>query len=111
MRQEKRAVRWEGNKIYEGSSEARCSVSGRACKCGARGGCSSNSPRLDPPTTETVRWLRSARLYLDAAKVAVDSALGGEEQLVRKYPAPEIREIRRKVVTAIAMIDEIGGDL
>ena len=67
--------------------------------------------RLDPPTKTAVRWLRSARLYLDAAKVALDSATGGEELLVRKYPAPEIREVRRKVVTAIALIDEIGGEL
>jgi hypothetical protein len=91
--------------------EAICSATGRPCECLAGGGCRSLTPRLDPPSRETVRWLRSARLYLDAAKVAVDSALGGEEQLVRKYPAPEIREVRRKVVTAIAMIDEIGGEL
>ena len=94
-----------------GNSEAVCSASGRTRECLAGGGCTSLEPRLDEPTKETVRWLRSARLYLDASKVALDSALGGEELLVRKYPAPEIREVRRKVVTAIALIDEIGGEL
>jgi hypothetical protein len=64
--------------------EAICSATGLPCECLAGGGCRSLTP---------------------------DSALGGEEQLVRKYPAPEIREVRRKVVTAIAMIDEIGGEL
>ena len=90
-----------------------CSVTGKCCRCGTSGRCESrlSEPRLDPPAKEVVRWLRSARLYLDAAKVALDSATGGEELLVRKYPAPELREVRRKVVTAIAMIDEIGGEL
>jgi len=95
----------------DGSREAICSATRSPCECLAGGGCKALQPKLDQPSKETVRWLRSARLYLDAAKVACDSALGGEELLVRKYPCPEVREVRRKVVTAIAMIDEIGGDL
>ena len=88
-----------------------CSATSSPCECLAGGGCKALHPVLDAPTKKDVRWLRSARLYLDAAKVALDSALGGEELLVRKHPAPEIREVRRKVVTAIALIDEIGGEL
>ena len=88
-----------------------CSATSSPCECLAGGGCKALQPILDAPTKEAVRWLRSARLYLDAAKVALDSALGGEELLVRKYPAPEIREVRRKVVTAMSIIDEIGGEL
>jgi len=88
-----------------------CSATSSPCECLAGGGCKALQPILDPPAVEAVRWLRSALIYLDAAKFALDSALGGEELLVRKYPAPEIREVRRKVVTAIALIDEIGGEL
>ena len=88
-----------------------CSVTRDPCECLAGGGCKALQPILDPPAKEAVRWLRSALLYLDAAKFALDSALGGEELLVRKYPAPEIREVRRKVVTAMSMIEEIGGEL
>jgi len=88
-----------------------CSVTRDPCECLDGGGCKNLQPKLDPPAKETVRWLRAARLYLGAAKFSLDSALGGEELLVRKYPAPEIREVRRKVVTAMSMIEEIGGEL
>jgi hypothetical protein len=99
--------------VKSGKKSPTCSVTQRSCRCGDSGRCESRlgEPVLDAPAKEAVRWLRSARLYLDAAKVALDSAAGGEELLVRKYPAPEIREVRRKVVTAIALIDEIGGEL
>ena len=99
--------------VRTGEKPALCSVTGNCCRCGDSGRCESRlgESRLDPPAVEAVRWLRAARLYLGAAKHSLDSALGGEELLVRKYPAPEIREVRRKVVTAMSMIEEIGGEL
>jgi hypothetical protein len=31
--------------------------------------------------------------------------------MTRRHPGPEVREIRRKLETSIALIDEIGGEL
>lgn len=92
---------------------ALCSVTGRSCRCGDSGRCESrlSEPRLDEPTTEVVRELRTARIYIEAAKYRLDDIVGGEHLLQRRHPMPEVREVRRKLTTAIALIDEIGGEL
>lgn len=98
-----------GLKSEEGG--AVCSATGRPCKCDG-GRCRTLSePRLDEVPKQTVRHLRSATIMLSAALEHLDAAIGQDFLLVRKFPGPEVREVRRKVVTAIAMIDEIGGEL
>lgn len=89
-----------------------CSATGRPCKCETDTGC---SPRLgksavDPLPREMVRWLRTARLHLEATNDALDN-VHGDYEIKRAFPGPEVREVRRKVVTAIAMLDELGGEL
>jgi hypothetical protein len=88
-----------------------CSVTGRPCKCDDGRGCRRGEPVLDKPTVETLRHLRTARLYAQAAAFKIDDVLGDEHLLQRRYPQPEAREVRRKLATAISMIDEICGDL
>lgn len=95
----------------EGDPVAICSSTGLPCRCSSRNGCYAGKPQLDPPSVEAVRELKTARLYLEAAKLRIDDATGGEQMLQRQYPAPECRQVRRQVVTAISLIDEIVGDL
>jgi len=88
-----------------------CSATGRACKCNG-GRCRfGGESRLDKVSVPVVRHLRSAKIMLEAALEHIDLALGADHLLIRKYPAPEVRETRRKIVAAIAMIEEIGGEL
>lgn len=94
----------------EGDPVAICSASGLPCRCSSRSGCYAGKPKLDPVPREAVRELRTARLYLEAAKHRLDD-IQAPYELTRRHPGPEVREVRRKVVTAIALIDEIGGEL
>lgn len=61
---------------------------------------------MDKISKPDIRALKTARLYLEAAKERLDE-VQEEHLMVRKYPGPEIREIRRRLVTAQAMIDEL----
>ena len=87
-----------------------CSATSSPCECLAGGGCKALQPKLDEVPRQAVRNLKTARLYLEAAKYRLDD-VQEEFLLTRRFPGPECREIRRKIVTAIAMIDEIGGEL
>lgn len=87
-----------------------CSATDSPCECVAGGGCQALRGKLDEVPKATVRHLRSARLYLEAAKDHLDE-IQDEHLQTRRFPGPEVREVRRKVVTAQALIDEIGGDL
>jgi hypothetical protein len=59
---------------------------------------------------------KKMRTQLKYTKLLLNESLGPldlsvEDYLLkRKYPAPEVREVRRKISTAIAMIEEILGD-
>jgi hypothetical protein len=88
-----------------------CSVTGRSCKCAVSDGCRVlGKPALDKVPKESVRALRATRILLEAGLDALDECT--EDYLrVRAFPGPEVREVRRKVVTAISMIEEIGGEL
>lgn len=103
-------VKDAARKRSSGSREAICSRTGRPCECESGGGCQTVGGGLDPVSAETLRLIKTARIYLEAAKNTLDD-INPEWERVRRYPAPELREVRRKVVTGIAMIDEIGGDL
>lgn len=89
-----------------------CSVTGKCCRCGDSGRCESRLDRkdLDESTAQTLRLIKTSRIYLTATKDTLDDIQPEWEQK-RRWPSPELREVRRKVVTAIAMLDEIGGDL
>jgi len=86
-----------------------CSVTGDACVCLAGGGCKAREPHLDKASDSFIRGLRTARLYAQAAVYKLDDALGEEHLLVRRYPCPETRDIRRKLASAISMIAEVVG--
>lgn len=78
--------------------KAICSVTGRECKCSS----------VDKTTTKDVRWLKAAVIKLEAAKDDLDRVQ--EDHLrTRAYPGPEVREVRRKIVTSISMLEEIIG--
>jgi hypothetical protein len=67
-------------------------------------------PALDPVPAAVVRALRSAKLLLQGSVDHLDTV--AEDYLIRRaFPGPEVREVRRKIVTAMSMIDEIGGEL
>jgi len=103
-------VKDAARKRSSGAREALCSSTGRACKCGAGAGCTRVRSAVDPIPKDMVRWLRTARIRLVEANDNLDQVT--EDYLIRRaYPGPEVREIRRKVQTAIAMIDELGGEL
>lgn len=90
----------------DGSGKAVCSVTGCPCKCGPGDQCQAGKPKLDKVSDENIRSLKTARLYLEAVKDRLDEVQ--EEHIrARRFPGPEVREIRRKVVTAQAMIDEV----
>lgn len=55
-----------------------------------------------------VRKVKTAIIYIQAAQEALDHALELDEWS-RAWPTPEIRDIRRKLDTAIAMAEEIVG--
>lgn len=98
--------------VRSGKKYPTCSITGARCECGSGGGCDArrDRPTLDPIPKATVRALRSARLLFEGGIEHLDTI--HEEYLrVRAYPGPEVREIRRKIVTAIAMVDELGGEL
>ena len=97
-----KAVRGDGVDAGDGTRVSR--------SCGDDHGWGDGRPRLDEPSKPTVRALKSARILLDASLDHLDS-IQDEHLRRRAFPGPEVREIRRKVVTAIAMIDEIGGEL
>jgi hypothetical protein len=61
---------------------------------------------VDPLTDEDVRSLRWCRLYIDQAADVLDRNLHFDNYR-RAYPGPELREIRRKLSTARAMIEEL----
>ena len=98
--------------VRTGERRATCSVTGRSCGCGDSGRCESRLGRgnVDPIAGENVRTLKTVRVYLEACKDNLD-AIQQDALLHRKYPGPEVREIRRKCETAQAMIDELVGDL
>lgn len=63
---------------------------------------------MDSNTKKNLRWLRTAAIKLEAAKDDIDQVQ--EDHLrTRAYPGPEVREVRRKIVTAISMLQEIIG--
>lgn len=92
----------------EDPNAAICSATGKRCRCGSPSGCDTRrwSSPVDKIPAEIVRALKTARLYLDSAEYHLDHALD-IDLYQRAYPGPECREIRRKVTTAKAMIDEL----
>lgn len=93
----------------DGTQTFTCSVTNKPCGCGPRSKCL-GKPIVDPVPKATVRELRSTRLLLEAGIERLDTIQ--EDYLrVRAFPGPEVRDLRRKLVTCISMIDEIGGEL
>ena len=90
------------------NSEARCSVTGRACKCESRGGCQAHRTAVDNLPTSLVHRLRTLGVHLQVCKDDCDWAVDFDE-LHRIWPQPEIREIRRKLETAESLLKEILG--
>ena len=87
---------------------ALCSVTQRDCGCDEGNGCAERMARagVDPTAVQTLRWLRTANVYIGEACHTLDN-IQDPYELQRQYPAPEVREIRRKLETAMAMIQEI----
>ena len=88
-----------------------CSRTGARCECECGLGCSSKAdePKLDKIAVEDVRHLKTARIYIEAAKDHLDE-IQEKFLLTRRFPGPEIRDVRRKLETAQALIDELRGD-
>ena len=95
-----------------GVDGATCSVTGKRCTCGSSSGCDARrwGEAVDPLPKKMLRALRTVRLYIQASKEHLDEIIGDEYLMVREYPAPEMRHIRRKLTTAQAMIDEVVGN-
>ena len=85
-----------------------CSATSLPCECVAGGGCKAHESLLDKIPAETVRELATLRLHLGICKDDCDR-LAGFADYYRKYPQPEIRDIRLKLVTIQSMIDELIG--
>lgn len=92
-----------------GGSEARCSVTGRACKCDARGGCQAQRTSVDRLPNPLVHRLKTLALHLEVAKDDCDWCTEFDE-MQRIWPQPEIRDIRRKLETAQSLLREILGE-
>lgn len=92
-----------------GIAQGMCSISSRPCECESGNGCRPNKPKLDSVPIKDVRALQTARIYLEAAKGRLDD-VQDEYMRTRKFPGPEVREVRLKLVTAQSMIDEIIAD-
>lgn len=91
-----------------GSSEARCSVTGRSCECLAGGGCKNREPLLDRCPDEVIRWVAVAHLRIDGVREALLAAQDAAGGLRRRYPLPEAREWRRRLE---ALQEEIASVL
>lgn len=85
-----------------------CSVTGKRCRCGSDAGCvpSPYKSAVDPIAAKDIRALKWAVIHVDKACEVLDDNLHIDEYR-RAYPGPELREIRRKLSTAKAMIEEL----
>lgn len=85
-----------------------CSVTGDDCECGSNRGCAARRYRspVDPLPTSMVQELATACIYLDAAVDRLDSCIEVDDYQ-RAYPGSEVRDIRRKITAAKAMIEEL----
>jgi hypothetical protein len=61
---------------------------------------------VDKIAAKDVRALKTAWLYIEEACGVLDANLHIDD-FQRAYPGPEVREIRRKLNTAKAMIEEL----
>ena len=57
-----------------------------------------------------VHRLRTLRLHLQVCKEDCDWATAFDEAFTRRWPHPEIRDVRRKLETAEAMVGELLGE-
>lgn len=95
--------------VKQGKALPICSVSGRRCHCGSTGRCESRlgDGRLDEVSEATLRWARTAALYLDAVKDHVHEAQTHIPR-GRQYPAAELREVVRLLDAAQSALNAIG---
>lgn len=64
---------------------------------------------MDKISKQTLRKLKHAGLLLGETDKVLEEAFANHLR-VRAYPGPEAREIRRKVESAIALLEELIGE-
>lgn len=94
--------------VKMGLAQGVCSVSGKPCRCGDGGGCSSYRTSVDNLPTALVHRLRTLQLHLQVCQQDCDWVADYDARR-RIWPQPEVRDIRRKLETAEAILKEILG--
>ena len=91
-----------------GKRPTTCSVTGKRCRCGSTTGCFAlrTSGQLDTLADKDVQALKWAAIHVASAIIVLDDNLHIDDYR-RSFPGPELREIRRKLTTAKAMIQDL----
>ena len=83
-----------------------CSVSGRPCRCDNSRGCKANRRSVDNLPTELIQRIKTLLLHVQVCQDDCDFAADYDD-LVRIYPQPELRDVRRRLVETERVLKEI----